>query len=142
MVLRKKRYRDLKKVGIGGFLAKTRTPKTTNKKDPKTEDEDKKKRPVWRPKKNKILVQYPEYIQEFESQRYKLISFNVKLFLIVLYRIVILRPDPDIRPVIRFFFQYNISIFEIAKFLLIFILGRNNTRQQHPIQHQHILSEF
>merc|ERR1712013_931230 len=45
-VLRKRRYRDLKKVGIGGFLAKTR------------------KRPAWRPKKNKILVQYPEYIQD------------------------------------------------------------------------------
>ena len=32
MVLRKKRYRDLRKVGIGGFLAKTRTPKGANKK--------------------------------------------------------------------------------------------------------------
>ena len=62
MVLRKKRYRDLKKVGIGGFLAKTRTPKTSNKKE--SPEEDKKKRPVWRPKKNKILVQYPEYIQD------------------------------------------------------------------------------
>ena len=91
MVLRKKRYRDLKKVGIGGFLAKTRTPKTTNKKDPKTEDEDKKKRPVWRPKKNKILVQYPEYIQEFESQRYKLICFKLKLFLKQNLPLVLLR---------------------------------------------------
>merc|ERR1711976_577321 len=27
MVLRKRRYRDLKKVGIGGFQAKVRTPK-------------------------------------------------------------------------------------------------------------------
>lgn len=67
MVLRKKRYRDLKKVGIGGFLAKTRTPKTSTKKDAAgltPGEEDKKKRPVWRPKKNKILVQYPEYIQD------------------------------------------------------------------------------
>ena len=38
-----------------------RTPKTSNKKE--VVDEEKKKRPVWRPKKNKILVQYPEYIQ-------------------------------------------------------------------------------
>ena len=63
MVLRKKRYRDLKKVGIGGFLAKTRTPKSTNKKGENPEEE-KKKRAVWKPKKNKILVQYPEYIQD------------------------------------------------------------------------------
>merc|ERR1711978_169913 len=33
MVLRKRRYRDLKKVGIGGFLAKTRTPKQMTKKE-------------------------------------------------------------------------------------------------------------
>ncbi len=63
MVLRKKRYRDLKKVGIGGFLAKTRTPKGSNKKGENPED-DKKKRVVWKPKKNKILMQYPEYIQD------------------------------------------------------------------------------
>lgn len=63
MVLRKKRYRDLKKVGIGGFLAKTRTPKMSNKKGENAEDE-KKKRAVWKPKKNKILMQYPEYIQD------------------------------------------------------------------------------
>jgi hypothetical protein len=64
MVLRKRRYRDLKKVGIGGFLAKTRAPKTalSAKKDEETEE---KKRPTWRPKKNKILVQYPEYIQAY-----------------------------------------------------------------------------
>merc|ERR1712008_40514 len=67
MVLRKRRYRDLKKVGIGGFLAKTRTPKSMSKKEAMQEmDDDNKprKRPAWRPKKNKILVQYPEYIQD------------------------------------------------------------------------------
>merc|ERR1711915_84645 len=67
MVLRKKRYRDLKKVGIGGFLAKTRTPNSMSKKEAMQEmdDENKpRKRPAWRPKKNKILVQYPEYIQD------------------------------------------------------------------------------
>merc|ERR1712228_120063 len=65
MVLRKRRYRDLKKVGIGGFLAKTRTPKQmTKKEDDAGEDGKPKKRPAWRPKKNKILVQYPEYIQD------------------------------------------------------------------------------
>merc|ERR1712130_609508 len=55
-----------KKVGIGGFLAKTRTPKSMSKKEAMQEmDEDKpRKRPAWRPKKNKILVQYPEYIQD------------------------------------------------------------------------------
>merc|ERR1712013_683271 len=53
MVLRKRRYRDLKKVGIGGFLAKTRTPKSMSKKEAMQEmDEDKpRKRPAWRPKK-------------------------------------------------------------------------------------------
>jgi hypothetical protein len=67
MVLRKRRYRDLKKVGIGGFLAKTRAPKTalSAKKDEETEE---KKRPTWRPKKNKILVQYPEYIQAWSNR--------------------------------------------------------------------------
>merc|ERR1712083_1039452 len=64
MVLRKRRYRDLKKVGIGGFLAKTRTPKSIKAKDGDPEEEKPKKRPAWRPKKNKILVQYPEYIQD------------------------------------------------------------------------------
>ena len=65
MVLRKRRYRDLKKVGIGGFLAKTRTPKQMTKKEEEGgEDGKPKKRPAWRPKKNKILVQYPEYIQD------------------------------------------------------------------------------
>ena len=65
MVLRKRRYRDLKKVGIGGFLAKTRTPKQMTKKEEENgEDGKPKKRPAWRPKKNKILVQYPEYIQD------------------------------------------------------------------------------
>merc|ERR1712141_852123 len=55
MVLRKRRYRDLKKVGIGGFLAKTRTPKQMTKKEEEGgEDGKPKKRPAWRPKKNKI----------------------------------------------------------------------------------------
>merc|ERR1712083_350689 len=64
MVLRKRRYRDLKKVGIGGFLAKTRTPKQMTKKEDDAGEDKPKKRPAWRPKKNKILVQYPEYIQD------------------------------------------------------------------------------
>ena len=69
MVLRKRRYRDLKKVGIGGFQAKVRTPKGQKGKpveEENTADDDpnKKKRVAWRPKKNKILVQYPEYIQD------------------------------------------------------------------------------
>ena len=69
MVLRKRRYRDLKKVGIGGFQAKVRTPKgqAKGKQDEELDDNDPnkpKKRVAWRPKKNKILVQYPEYIQD------------------------------------------------------------------------------
>ena len=68
MVLRKRRYRDLKKVGIGGFQAKVRTPKGPAKgKEEEVDDNDPnkpKKRVAWRPKKNKILVQYPEYIQD------------------------------------------------------------------------------
>jgi hypothetical protein len=76
MVLRKRRYRDLKKVGIGGFLAKTRAPKTalSAKKDEETEE---KKRPTWRPKKNKILVQYPEYIQAWCYQEETLFLIRV-----------------------------------------------------------------
>ena len=70
MVLRKRRYRDLKKVGIGGFQAKVRTPKGQAKGKQAEEELDDndpnkpKKRVAWRPKKNKILVQYPEYIQD------------------------------------------------------------------------------
>ena len=67
-VLRKRRYRDLKKVGIGGFQAKTRTPKHSKKDEQEGEvgpdGQKPKKRPAWRPKKNKLLVQYPEYIQD------------------------------------------------------------------------------
>merc|ERR1712156_452463 len=41
MVLRKKRYRDLKKVGIGGFQAKTRQPKGATKgKEEEIDDND------------------------------------------------------------------------------------------------------
>ena len=66
MVLRKRRYRDLKKVGIGGFQAKQRTPsrKPKDEPEPGPDGEKPKKRPAWRPKKNKLLVQYPEYIQD------------------------------------------------------------------------------
>ena len=67
MILRKKRYRDLKKVGIGGFQAKTRNPnRKGGKDDPNGDSDDKptKKRAAWKPKKNKILLQYPEYIQD------------------------------------------------------------------------------
>jgi histone-lysine N-methyltransferase MLL3 len=68
LVLKKRRYRDLKKVGIGGFQAKGRAPnKNKSKEDPAAADGDgdkPKKRQVWRPKKNKILAQYPEYIQD------------------------------------------------------------------------------
>ena len=70
MVLRKRRYRDLKKVGIGGFQAKVRTPKGQGKgkgAEEEVDDNDPnkpKRRVAWRPKKNKILVQYPEYIQD------------------------------------------------------------------------------
>ena len=65
MILRKKRYRDLKKVGIGGFQAKTRNPKKGGKDEPSADLDDKptKKRAAWKPKKNKLLLQYPEYIQ-------------------------------------------------------------------------------
>ena len=71
MFLRKRRYRDLKKVGIGGFQAKTRTPSRKPKEGeaggPEGEggaDGKPKKRPAWRPKKNKLLLVYPEYIPD------------------------------------------------------------------------------
>ena len=67
-VLRKRRYRDLKKVGIGGFQAKSRNTNKKTKEEPEgavgPDGEKPKKRPSWRPKKNKILAQYPEYIQD------------------------------------------------------------------------------
>ena len=63
-VLRKRRYRDLKKVGIGGFQAKQRTPSRKTKDDGDGGDEKPKKRPACRSKKNKLLLQYPEYIQD------------------------------------------------------------------------------
>ena len=64
-ILRKRRYRDLKKVGIGGFQAKQRTPnRKTKDHDGEGGDEKPKKRPACRSKKNKILLQYPEYIQD------------------------------------------------------------------------------
>ena len=62
MILRKKRHRDLKKVGIGGFQAKSRMPKKG--KDDIDDDKPAKKRAAWKPKKNKLLMQYPEYIQD------------------------------------------------------------------------------
>ena len=63
-VLRKRRYRDLKKVGIGGFQAKQRTPSRKTKDEGDGIDDKPKKRPGCRSKKNKILLQYPEYIQD------------------------------------------------------------------------------
>jgi len=84
MVLKKKRYRDLKKVGIGGFQAKTRMLNKKNSKEDlvrkillislnkicnlskfsfKDDDKPSKRRNNWKPKKNKLLAQYPEYIQ-------------------------------------------------------------------------------
>jgi hypothetical protein len=73
MILKKKRYRDLKKVGIGGFQAKTRNPNRKGGKEDPNGDDDKptKKRAAWKPKKNKLLLQYPEYIQ---------VSMAIKLF--------------------------------------------------------------
>ena len=63
-ILRKRRYRDLKKVGIGGFQAKQRTPSRKTKDDGDASEEKPKKRPACRSKKNKLLLQYPEYIQD------------------------------------------------------------------------------
>ena len=63
-ILRKRRYRDLKKVGIGGFQAKQRTPSRKNKDEGDTGEDKPKKRPACRSKKNKLLLQYPEYIQD------------------------------------------------------------------------------
>merc|ERR1712223_115243 len=64
MVLRKRRYRDLKKVGIGGFQAKQRTPSRKPEDEPEPGPDKPKKRPACRSKKNKLLLQYPEYIQD------------------------------------------------------------------------------
>jgi len=88
MILRKKRYRDLKKVGIGGFQAKTRMPsRKGGKDDPNCDADDKttKKRAAWKPKKNKLLAQYPEYIQvhlikkRLLNERLGLLLFKTKI---------------------------------------------------------------
>jgi histone-lysine N-methyltransferase MLL3 len=66
-ILRKKRQRNLQKLGIGGFAVRNRAVRTTNKNDeePSNQSDDaKKKKPNRRKQKNKLIETYPTYLQE------------------------------------------------------------------------------
>lgn len=67
VVLRKKRQRNLQKLGIGGFSVRNRAVRTKEE-DPQTSqastDETKKKKPNRRKQKNKLAETYPAYLQE------------------------------------------------------------------------------
>lgn len=65
-ILRKKRQRNLQKLGIGGFSVRNRAVRTTkNDEEPSNMGEDpKKKKPNRRKQKNKLIETYPSYLQE------------------------------------------------------------------------------
>lgn len=67
VILRKKRQRNLQKLGIGGFAVRNRAVRTTkNDEEPSnlTNDDAKKKKPNRRKQKNKLVETYPTYLQE------------------------------------------------------------------------------
>lgn len=69
VVLRKKRQRNLQKLGIGGFSVRNRAVRTTkNEEEPSNlvamGDDGKKKKPNRRKQKNKLVETYPAYLQE------------------------------------------------------------------------------
>lgn len=66
-ILRKKRQRNLQKLGIGGFAVRNRAVRTTkNDEEPSNSvnDDAKKKKPNRRKQKNKLIETYPTYLQE------------------------------------------------------------------------------
>ncbi|KAG5672534.1 hypothetical protein PVAND_002656 [Polypedilum vanderplanki] len=66
VILRKKRQRNLQKLGIGGFAVRNRAVRTTkNDEEPSNQcDDAKKKKPNRRKQKNKLIETYPTYLQE------------------------------------------------------------------------------
>ena len=83
VVLRKKRQRNLQKLGIGGFSVRNRAVRTKDE-EPSTSssqvssDEIKKKKPNRRKQKNKLVETYPAYLQEAFFGR-PLLECNVKV---------------------------------------------------------------
>lgn len=68
VILRKKRQRNLQKLGIGGFSVRNRAVRTTkNDEEPSNSvggEDSKKKKPNRRKQKNKLIETYPAYLQE------------------------------------------------------------------------------
>lgn len=70
MVLRRKRVRNLQKLGIGGFIVRGRMPRSKDKDEDITQDGDcednkpRRKPNRWRKPKSKIAESYPNYIQD------------------------------------------------------------------------------
>jgi len=68
MVLRRKRVRNLQKLGIGGFVVRGRMPRAKDKDDENNPDDDdnkpRRKPNRWRKPKSKIAENYPNYIQD------------------------------------------------------------------------------
>lgn len=83
VVLRKKRQRNLQKLGIGGFSVRNRAVRTKEEEPPNSAsqlaaDETKKKKPNRRKQKNKLVETYPAYLQEAFFGR-TLLDSNVKV---------------------------------------------------------------
>lgn len=85
VVLRKKRQRNLQKLGIGGFSVRNRAVRTNvNKNDEEPSnlvapsDDPKKKKPNRRKQKSKLVETYPAYLQEAFFGR-PLLDSNVKI---------------------------------------------------------------
>jgi [histone H3]-lysine4 N-trimethyltransferase MLL3 len=82
VVLRKKRQRNLQKLGIGGFSVRNRAVRTKEEEPSNSAgipgDETKKKKPNRRKQKNKLVETYPAYLQEAFFGR-TLLDSNVKV---------------------------------------------------------------
>jgi len=83
MVLRRKRVRNLQKLGIGGFVVRGRMPRTKDKDEENTQDGDgednkpRRKPNRWKKPKSKIAENYPNYIQDAFFGRDLLDACNV-----------------------------------------------------------------
>lgn len=83
MVLRRKRVRNLQKLGIGGFVVRGRMPRAKDKDDENMQDGDgednkpRRKPNRWRKPKSKIAENYPNYIQDAFFGRDLLDACNV-----------------------------------------------------------------
>lgn len=81
VVLRKKRQRNLQKLGIGGFSVRNRAVRTKEEEPSSSSqnpDDAKKKKPNRRKQKNKLVETYPAYLQEAFFGR-PLLDSNVKV---------------------------------------------------------------